>query len=147
MAATYAAQWRQLCFWIGGKRSEFSESVVRSILLEDLTWTITLKLPSGCLFRQGRKFVFASMLRQRFTPRQLSEDNRPIVLPLFLLLLHAKDIWRTIHVFQRDSCPHPKPPHNFRHWCNNRYGESVYRAKVQYLANTLAPKGMNRTTG
>ena len=41
------------------------------------------------------------LLRQRFTPRQLSKDNRPIVLLLFLTFLHAKDIWRNIHVFQR----------------------------------------------
>ena len=32
----------ELFEWGGGKRSEFSESVVRSILLEDLTETITL---------------------------------------------------------------------------------------------------------
>ena len=38
---------------------------------------------------------------KRFTPRQLSKDNRPIVLLLFLTFLHAKDIWRNIHVFQR----------------------------------------------
>ena len=41
------------------------------------------------------------LLRQRFTPRQLSKDNRPIVLLLFLMFPHAKDIWRNIHVFQR----------------------------------------------
>ena len=41
------------------------------------------------------------LLRQRFTPRQLSKDNRPIFLLLFLMFLHAKDIWRNIHVFQR----------------------------------------------
>ena len=40
------------------------------------------------------------LLRQSFTPRQLSKDNRPIVLLLFLTFLHAKDIWRNIHVFQ-----------------------------------------------
>ena len=40
------------------------------------------------------------LLRQRFTPHQLSRDNRPIVLLLFLMLLHTKDIWRNIHVFQ-----------------------------------------------
>ena len=45
------------------------------------------------------------LLRQRFTPRQLSKDNRPIVLLLFLTFLHAKDIWHNIHVFQRGS-PH-----------------------------------------
>ena len=45
------------------------------------------------------------LLRQRFTPRQLSKDNRPIVLLLFLTFLHAKDIWRNIHIFQRGiSC-------------------------------------------
>ena len=43
------------------------------------------------------------LLRQRFTPRQLSKDNRPIVLLLFLMFPHAKDIWRNIHVFQRGS--------------------------------------------
>ena len=41
------------------------------------------------------------LLRQRFTPRQLSKDNRPIVLLLFLMFPNAKDIWRNIHVFQR----------------------------------------------
>ena len=41
------------------------------------------------------------LLRQRFTPCQLSKDNRPIVLLLFFIFLHAKDIWRNIHVFQR----------------------------------------------
>ena len=45
------------------------------------------------------------LLRQSFTPRQLSKDNRPIVLLLFLTFLHAKDIWRNIHVFQHGlSC-------------------------------------------
>ena len=34
---------------------------------------------------------------QRFTPHQLSKDNRHIVLLLFLMFLHAKDIWCNIH--------------------------------------------------
>ena len=38
-------------------------------------------------------------LCQRFMPCQLSEDNRHIVLPLFLVLLHAKDIWRNMSYF------------------------------------------------
>ena len=40
------------------------------------------------------------LLHQRFTPCQLSKDNIPIVLLLFLRFLHAKDISRNIHVFQ-----------------------------------------------
>ena len=28
------------------------------------------------------------------------KDNKPIVLPSFLMLLHAKDIWPNMHVFQ-----------------------------------------------
>ena len=41
------------------------------------------------------------LLRQGFTTHQLSKDNRPIVFPLFLMLLHAKDIWGNIHAFLR----------------------------------------------
>ena len=55
------------------------------------------------------------LLRQSFTPRQLSKDNRPIVLLLFLTFLHAKDIWRNIHVFQHGwtvtSCLATPPNH------------------------------------
>ena len=47
---------------------------------------------------QCGKFVFVT---PRFTPCQLSKDNRPIVLLLFLMFFHANDIWRNIHVFQR----------------------------------------------
>ena len=44
---------------------------------------------------------------QRFTPCQLSKDNgKPIVLPLFSMLLHAKDIWHNIHFFQRGFAGH-----------------------------------------
>ena len=39
---------------------------------------------------QCGKFI---LLCQRFTPCQLCKDNIPIVLPLFLMLLHAKNIW------------------------------------------------------
>ena len=42
------------------------------------------------LVSQCGKFVFVTP--KRFTQRILSKDNRPIVLPLFLILLHAKDI-------------------------------------------------------
>ena len=38
-------------------------------------------------------------LCHRLTPCQLSKDNRHIILLLFLMLLHAKDIWRNIYVF------------------------------------------------
>ena len=36
------------------------------------------------------KFV---LLRQKFVPNQLPKDNSSVVLPLFLMVLHAKDIW------------------------------------------------------
>ena len=38
------------------------------------------------------------LLCQMFTPCQLSRDNTPNVLLFFLTFLHAKDIWRNIHV-------------------------------------------------
>ena len=41
-------------------------------------------------------FRFASV-------ESLPKDNRPIILPLLLMLLHTKDIWRDIHVFQCGS--------------------------------------------
>ena len=44
-------------------------------------------------------FCCAKVLCQRFTPCQMSKDNRH-VLPLFLKLFHAKDIRRNIHVFK-----------------------------------------------
>ena len=43
------------------------------------------------------------LLCQRFMPHQLSKDNRPIIPPLLLMLLHAKNIWRNMHVFQCGS--------------------------------------------
>ena len=47
------------------------------------------------------------LLRQRFMPPQLSKDNRPIVLLLSLMLLHAKDVFGIIHIFQHGyiGCP------------------------------------------
>ena len=43
------------------------------------------------------------LLHKRFTACQSSKDNRPIVLPLFLMLLYAKDIWPNTHVFQHGT--------------------------------------------
>ena len=40
--------------------------------------------------------------------RQLFLKNRPIVLPLFSLFLHAGDLWRNIHVFQYGAQAKPK---------------------------------------
>ena len=51
---------------------------------------------------RGESTVESSfLLCQMFTPRQLSGDKGPIVLQLFLMLLHVKDIWRNINDFQR----------------------------------------------
>ena len=63
---------------------------------------------------------------QRFTPRQLSKDNRPIVLLLFLTFLHAKDIWRNMHVFQRGGRAIGK---GTDYGYKERYGLSQFRYK------------------
>ena len=57
-------------------------------------------------FQCARSSVKSSfLLRQRFTPHKLYKGNRPpIVLQLLFMLLHAKDIWCKIHVFQCDAC-------------------------------------------
>ena len=41
-------------------------------------------------------------------PCQLSEDNRHIVLPLVLMLLHSKETWHNMHAFQHgEGCKDP----------------------------------------
>ncbi len=57
---------------------------------------------SGPGGRRGRGVGVETLywLPQRFTPHQLSKDNRPIDLPLFWILLHAKVIRHYIHVFK-----------------------------------------------
>ena len=68
--------------------------------LENFFWATPLGLPE-----KHPSVESSFLLRQRSTPRQSPKDNRPIFLLLFLTFLHAKDIWRNIHVFQHGKHP------------------------------------------
>ena len=46
-------------------------------------------LPATAALPDWKVFVMPKV----YTPHQLCEDNSTIVLPLFLMLLHTKDIW------------------------------------------------------